>query len=65
MGLLLTPERLLLEKIMVDVGTGVGDDVGEGDGDGVGVGVVIVVLPRFRLLTWTGVFLSLVVPSPN
>ena len=39
--------------------TGVG--VGVVLGDAVGVGVaIIVVLPRFRLLTWTGVFLSVV-----
>ena len=40
----------------VGVDDGVGDDFGVGDVAGVGVGVVV--LPRFRLLTCTGVVLS-------
>ena len=47
----------------VGVDDGVGDDFGVGDVAGVGVGVVV--LPRFRLLTCTGVVLSVFVPSPN
>mgnify|MGYP001614577086 CR=1 FL=1 len=65
----LTVDELVYEApllmLIEPFGGVVSEGVGVGVADGVGVGVVAVMLPRFKLLTCTGVLLFVVVPSPN
>ncbi len=46
-------------------GVGVGIKIGVGEGVGVGVVNVASISPRSKPLTCTGIFLLVVVPSPN